>query len=199
MSKPLINFSAFDLNESLNRYEAFDGAEQANLLLTRHLVANVERCFWRDQFEPGHVCGSSWIVTPDIAKVALIRHPIFDAWMMAGGHSDGDADTMGVALRETEEEMGINPTCLMTWNETPIFDVDIHSIPANPKKGEPEHVHLDLRFLFMHPEVPLVSPEKIEMRWFTMDEAKAMFTKGGGRYRCIEKLTSLSFHLRNIG
>jgi 8-oxo-dGTP pyrophosphatase MutT (NUDIX family) len=198
MTEVSTNVPHFDLHDSLTRYLAFDGNEQANLLLTRHLVGAVNRYLWRDEFDPGHVCGSSWIVNPDISKVALIRHPILEAWMMAGGHSDGDANTLSVALRETEEEMGIKPTCLMTWNDSPIFDVDIHSIPENSKKGEPEHVHLDIRFLLMHEEVPLVSPEKIEMRWFTMDEAKSIFPKGGGRYRCIEKLTNLSFNLQMI-
>lgn len=183
----------FDLGESLNLYECFDGTEHANLLLVRYLVENVGRCFWRDQFAPGHICGSSWIVTPDFSKVALIHHPTLKAWMMAGGHSDGEANTLAVAVRETNEEMGIDPKRLMAWNGTPIFDLDVHSIPANPKKGEPEHLHFDVRFLFTHPEVSLISPEGIDMRWVPLDEAETMFPIGGGRHRSITKLKTCHF------
>jgi hypothetical protein len=27
-------------------------------------------------------------------------------------------------------------------------DIDLHTIPANPAKGEPEHWHADFRFVF---------------------------------------------------
>ena len=51
-----------------------------------------------------------------------------------------------------------------------IFDIDIHTIPENLKKNEPEHKHYDVRFLLKAPtEDFVVSEESNSLKW--VDEA----------------------------
>lgn len=87
----------------------------------------------------GHFTGSAWLVSGDGARVLLTHHRKLNAWLQLGGHADGDTNLARVALREAEEESGLDGLFV----ETEIFDIDRHRIPARP--GEPEHWHYDVR------------------------------------------------------
>ncbi|SDH20129.1 hypothetical protein SAMN05421505_112152 [Sinosporangium album] len=76
---------------------------------------------------------------------------------------------MLAALRELEEETGISWDGAVSppgQNLTPI-DIDIHLIPANPAKGEPEHWHADIRWAFRvaEPKVVLQAEEVEGYAW----------------------------------
>lgn len=63
----------------------------------------------------------------------------------------------GTALRELHEETGIPADLVSPLHDTVPIDIDIHVIPANPSKPEPEHPHFDLRhaFTLLDPSAPL--------------------------------------------
>ncbi len=101
---------------------------------------------------PGHLTGSAWIVSPDRTQTLLTHHLKLDKWLQLGGHADGDADLLAVALREALEESGLVGLRALS---RAIFDVDRHWIP--PRKADPGHHHYDLRFAFeADPTEPLV-------------------------------------------
>ncbi len=97
-------------------------------------------CFQRS-CPVGHVTGSAWIVDRTGDRALLTHHRKLGRWLQPGGHSDGDPDTLAVALREAREETGIEVRAL----DDAIFDIDVHEIPARGR--EPAHLHFDLRFL----------------------------------------------------
>ena len=74
-------------------------------------------------------------------RVLLAHHRKLGRWLQPGGHSDGDPDTLAVALREAREESGLDVRAL----DDAIFDIDVHRIPARGR--EPAHLHFDVRFL----------------------------------------------------
>lgn len=92
--------------------------------------------------------GSAWLLNPDGTKVLLTHHKKLNRWLQFGGHSDGESNTWNVALREVTEESGIQN---IQFVSSDIFDVDIHTIPENSKKNEPEHKHYDIRFFIKSP------------------------------------------------
>jgi 8-oxo-dGTP pyrophosphatase MutT (NUDIX family) len=100
-------------------------------------------CFHRHLW-PAHVTGSAWVVSPDRRHVLMMHHRKHDQWFQPGGHADGDADILRVALRETVEETGMESGQVRLLSSD-IFDVDIHTIPAIG--DEPQHEHIDIRFL----------------------------------------------------
>ena len=121
---------------------------------------------------PGHLTGASILFDSTRTKVLLNHHRKLNRWLQFGGHADGDANLLGVAWRETVEESGIEPSA---FSRQPI-DLDVHVIPARPAKGErpaePEHLHLDVRYLAVAPEgaEASCSDESLELRWFALDE-----------------------------
>lgn len=99
---------------------------------------------------PGHVTCGAFLTDRD-GRVLLIQHRALSRWLLPGGHVEsGDETLVGAALRELVEETGIAPETVGTpaGREHLPIDVDVHVIPANPQKGEPEHWHADFRFAF---------------------------------------------------
>jgi 8-oxo-dGTP pyrophosphatase MutT (NUDIX family) len=110
---------------------------------TQHFVewlAVGQRAFERGSLD-AHFTGSAWLVSADGARVLLTHHRKLDRWLQLGGHADGDTDLARVALREAEEESGLDDLSVLPEP----FDLDRHRIPA--RGDEPEHWHYDVRYV----------------------------------------------------
>lgn len=134
-------------------------------------VADTPDCFERSH-AAGHITASAWLLNPARDKALLTLHRKLGLWLQPGGHADGDADTLRVALREAEEEsgiLGIRPL------STEIYDVDIHLIPPHPASGAPEHLHYDVRYLLQAPhERFCISHESKALAWVSPAELGAL-------------------------
>ncbi len=147
-----------------------DTDERDDLLRIREFIARHDCPFDRSVAE-GHLTGSALIVAEDGRRVLLLHHLKLDRWLQPGGHAD-PGETLGeqVALREAREETSIRELRLHPEAPRPL-DVDVHRIPAG--NGEPEHDHLDLRYLVIAPNAadPRGRPEESrDLRWFGWDE-----------------------------
>jgi 8-oxo-dGTP pyrophosphatase MutT (NUDIX family) len=120
----------------------------------------------------GHLTASALVVDADRARGLLTHHKKLGRWLQLGGHCDGDANLAHVALREAVEESGIADLVVDPW---PI-DVDVHVIPA--RKGEPEHLHLDTRFVIVAPPGAriVLSEESHALRWVAPQDLNALAT-----------------------
>ena len=130
-------------------------------------ISTTPDCFERSHRE-GHITGSAWLVNPDGDKVLLTLHRKLQRWMQTGGHADGDPEPLRVALREAAEESGIDG---ITPLHHGIFDIDIHRIPGNKAKGEPAHLHYDIRYLLLAPHENFrISNESDALAWWSRRE-----------------------------
>ncbi|RBP47572.1 ADP-ribose pyrophosphatase YjhB (NUDIX family) [Roseimicrobium gellanilyticum] len=128
------------------------------------------QCFHRSCF-PGHFTASAFIVSADGSRTLLNHHRKLNRWLHFGGHCDGDENLVRVAQREALEECGIEGLILASARP---FDLDVHPIPAHG--NEPDHFHYDVNFVLIAPEgaTEIISPESVELRWFTPEEMQAL-------------------------
>jgi len=147
----------------LKNYHPIDDAEQSFKRQIIEFTVNNVDCFERS-LSIGHITASSWLLNKDHSKALLMHHAKLDKWFQLGGHCDGDSDVLGVAIKEAQEESGINS---IEAAQPSIFDIDIHLIPENSK--EKAHYHYDVRFLLhvMSDENIVQNNESKELRWIS--------------------------------
>jgi 8-oxo-dGTP pyrophosphatase MutT (NUDIX family) len=107
--------------------------------------------------------------------------------LQPGGHADGDEHVLNVAIREANEETGLFK---LNQKHKGVFDLDIHPIPE--RKGFPNHLHYDVRFLF---EASLAEPLKIseesnDLRWIDVKDVPVLCQQNPSILRMLYKLTA---------
>jgi 8-oxo-dGTP pyrophosphatase MutT (NUDIX family) len=151
----------------LKRYFPADQQEQQFKKEMLAFMHAHENCFARS-LEIGHITASSWLLNKKGDKALLTHHAKLNRWFQLGGHCDGNPNVLAVALKEAQEESGIQD---ITPLSAAIFDIDIHLIPENKK--EKAHYHYDIRFLLQvqSDEAIQVSEESHALAWFGNDPA----------------------------
>lgn len=167
MNQPL---TTDDVAQTLATYEARYGSPGGDADLLRHALATGDTVTSRTDF-PVHVTCSVAAVRPD-GRVLQIRQRTLDRWLLPGGHLEPHDTTLpGAARRELSEETGIEVTSTGAATDVPI-DIDVHPIPENHRKGEPEHFHADFRYRVDVPpsDIVLQLEEVTDWRWVKPDE-----------------------------
>lgn len=173
-----------DLLQLLRNYKTGFMEEAGYLWRSIEFVEAHEDCFYRELW-PAHVTGSTWVINPQYTHVMMLHHKKHDQWFQPGGHADGQADIVAVALRETHEETGLDPSQIKLLDKK-IFDIDIHSIPAIG--AEPPHEHIDVRFLVeIDNALPVPgSDESHDVIWVPLNEV-SRYNNNRSTYRMVEK------------
>lgn len=127
----------------------------------------------RQQFVPGHLTASAFVLSPERDAVLLILHKKLQLWLQPGGHIDADdVSLLAAARREVAEEVGLQ---LPDSVEGAVFDLDIHLIPA--RKDEPAHEHFDVRFCFHSPTLVFaINDEVVDARWAPLTKIDQLTT-----------------------
>ncbi|WP_299530683.1 NUDIX hydrolase [uncultured Streptomyces sp.] len=112
------------------------------------------------------------ILVNDSGQALFVRRLDLDRWLTPGGHVEpGDMTLMGAALRELIEETGVRVS-MSPVDHRPVH-IDVHLVPADETSGEPEHRHIDFRFLFRtggtDPYGPAATGESDDRAWRAID------------------------------
>ncbi len=182
-----------ELQNALCRYRGRFPEEGAYARRACRLLRESPRCFSRDS-EGLHVTASTWVLNPRGDATLLMLHRKLGQWFQPGGHADDDEDVVRVALKECSEETAVALERIRLLSRE-IFDIDIHRIPAT--HWEPEHEHLDIRFIVeIDDTLPLLgNDESHELRWVALRDVPR-YNRGRSIHRLIVKSRAWSRPVR---
>ena len=94
-----------------------------------------------------HITSSAFVVNVAGNKTLMAHHIQRGVWAWPGGHADGDANLLAVALREAEEETGAAGLRPLSPH---IASLDVLHVHAHVKHGRwvSTHLHLSAAYLF---------------------------------------------------
>lgn len=134
------------LRTLLERLDPADALEREHRARIVALLDRAADPFDREQFAPGHVTASAFVLDPARERLLLILHAKLGRWLQPGGHVESDDPSVcAAAQREVLEETGLHVSAGDALGAR-LLDVDVHQIPA--RAAMPAHEHFDVRFAF---------------------------------------------------
>lgn len=157
------------LLEQLLGFSPAQGVDIRHLEAMRNLASSGLPSLSRDNFSPGHFTASAFVLSSARDQLLLIRHRKLGLWLQPGGHIEStDRDVLSAAMREVREETGLSEVIV----ESPLFDLDVHQIPA--WQDTPAHLHHDIRVLLIARSLQVEgADDAAEARWFSLPELVA--------------------------
>lgn len=160
------------LAEAIQQYQPVNEQEEKDKNVMLHLLRTQPDILERSN-QAAHFSASSWLLNKEHTKVLLIYHNIYHSWAWTGGHADGEADLLQVAVREAQEETGV---CDIRALSDEIFSLEVLTVDGHEKRGSyvSSHLHLNVTYLLEadEAEVLRIKPdENSGVKWFTFDEA----------------------------
>ncbi len=124
--------------------------------------------------EVAHFTATSWIVNKERTKVLMAHHNLFKTFAWLGGHADGEKDMLKVAIKEMQEESGINNFKILSQN---IFTLETLCVRGHEKHNKyvPTHLHLNVTYLFEVDEsepIRIKEDENSAIAWIDVDKIK---------------------------
>lgn len=159
------------LQSQIQHYSPYNEQEQCDKQLLLDYLPLGESILYREHVQ-AHLTASAWIVNENRDKVLMIYHNLYDSWAWTGGHADGNADLLAVAIQEAIEETGVNVVPLL---HEP-FSLEILAVNHHFKHGKfvPAHVHLNVTYLLEADDSQplIVQPaENSAVAWMDLNQA----------------------------
>lgn len=150
----------------LNQQEACDKEQ-----ILQYMTHNTNYLVRENQI--AHFTTSMWTINKEHTKTLMVYHNIYNSWSWIGGHADGNEDLRSVALRELQEETGIENAVLVS---TEIFSLELLTVNGHVRKGiyVPSHLHMNVTYLAEADENEELIVNKAEnqaVKWWSFEDA----------------------------
>ena len=150
--------------DTLGAWRPSDPAQDSlRLAVLAFVLARPDAC--ERACAPGHVTASALVLDHTGTQAVLTLHPRIGRWVQLGGHCEtSDVDIASAALREAQEESGIDGLAVDAMPAA----LHVHQLTCS--LGEPTH-HLDVQFVARaRPGAQLTrSDESLDLRWWPLD------------------------------
>lgn len=162
----------YQLIDELEAYQPFNEQEEKDRRLIINALKTEEDIFLRKNLLY-HMTASAWVVNKTRDKALMAYHNIYNSWAWLGGHADGEADLLKVALKEVEEESGLTNISPVT---SKIFSVEVLVVDGHMKNKEyvSSHLHFNVTYLIEADEkekLIVKEDENSNLSWFSLEEA----------------------------
>lgn len=159
------------LYDKIKNYTPYNEQEEKDKILLLAAMDKYDDIFLREN-TICHMTTSAWVLNKEHTKVLMAYHNIYDSWAWLGGHADGEEDLLSVAIREVQEESGIENVVAPTDD---ILSIEVLTVDGHIKKGEyvSSHLHLNVTFLLEADDSQSLCVNKNEnsaVAWLTFDE-----------------------------
>lgn len=163
-----------DLRAEIEAYKPYNEQEEKDKQIMLKYIDTFDNILTREN-EFAHFTASSWVVNKERTKVLMIYHNIYQSWAWTGGHSDGEADMLKVAIKELKEETGVKNVKVL--NHDAIFSLEILTVDGHVKREKyiSSHLHLNLTYLLEVDEketLHIKEDENSGVRWIPIAEVK---------------------------
>ena len=188
---PRLTASRRQLREAIAAYEPFNEQEAADKQVILHALDTNPACFERSA--QAHMACSIWVVDPTMTQTLLVYHNIYDSWSWIGGHADGETDLQTVALRELQEETGVEHAHIVECGPGNIYSLEVLTVDGHEKRGSyvSSHLHLNVTYLAIADpaeHIRIKPDENSGVRWVELEDAVRLSTEPWIRNRIYRKL-----------
>lgn len=157
--------------DPIKNYVPYNEQEKKDQEMMLSCIKTFEDVLTRDN-TVAHITSSSFVVNKARTKALMVYHNIYNSWSWTGGHADGDADLLAVAIREVKEETGVENISAVFPE---IFSLDVLPVLGHSKKGSyvSAHLHLSVAYLLeADEEDPLIikADENSDVRWIPINK-----------------------------
>jgi len=126
-----------------------------------------------------HLTSSGFILNEKKNKVLMVYHNLYQSWAWTGGHADGEANLLAVAIKEAREETGIRTVKPLSQS---IQSLDILPVWRHKKKDlfVSSHLHLNVSYLLMadeDEELKVKNDENSAVQWIEISQLEAYCTE----------------------
>ena len=175
--------------QQIENYRPFNQQERQDRIRILDFLRNNEDAFERSN-ATAHMTASAWVINADASKVLMVYHRIYDSWSWTGGHADGERDLLALAIREVQEETGVQNVRPVTED---IYSLEVLTVDGHEKRGEyvSSHLHMNVTYLLMADEketLHICEAENSAVAWFGLEEALSASTEPWFVERIYKKL-----------
>lgn len=161
------------IKKLIENYVPYNEQEESDKAQMIKFIDSNEDILTRDNIF-GHLTASAYVVNEDFDKTLLVRHNILGGYIFPGGHADGESDFLSVAIREVQEETGL---------DVKEYSKEIFSICSAPVKGHVKrgkyvsaHNHYDFLYLVIAKNedmenIRILEDENSDIKWVNLDDS----------------------------
>ncbi len=160
-----------DLREKIYNYKPYNNQEQKDREIMLKYIDTFDNILTREN-EFAHFTASIWAVNPQKTKILMCYHNIYQSWAWTGGHSDGEADLLKVAIKELKEETGVKNIKILKQEP---FSLEVLTVNGHIKRGKyvSSHIHLNLTYLIEideNEELHNKEDENSNVKWIPIEQ-----------------------------